>query len=274
MCRSCKSRTPATNSGNRRRRQPFDTIRTDPVTRNQLQQLVLFHAVAGREPRDLHRHAPSRLDVRPALRGPRGLGAGGRTAGLDRPPRPARARQPECVPSRDGAGHPTSIDLLEPHSEILQATDRLPYRQGVPLHSIIGNDRWTCEQGRSDGVVAVSSAQLGGVQSEIFVDASHTEIQRRLETSQEVMRILLRTPHSSRARHSSARIQASLLGRLAKPWRPGRRRPSTGRPASDTASATAGCRRRPRASRARASASRRCATSASHRLAHEALPSL
>jgi hypothetical protein len=36
------------------------------------------------------------------------------------------------------------------------------------------------------------------VQSEIFVDASHTEIQHRLETSQEVMRILLQ--HASTVR--------------------------------------------------------------------------
>jgi hypothetical protein len=40
-------------------------------------------------------------------------------------------------------------------------------------------------------VVAVSSAQLGGVQSDLFVDASHTGIQKRSETSAEVVRILL-----------------------------------------------------------------------------------
>ena len=40
-------------------------------------------------------------------------------------------------------------------------------------------------------MVAVSSARLAGVQSEIFVDASHTEILKRPETSSEVLRILL-----------------------------------------------------------------------------------
>jgi hypothetical protein len=88
-------------------------------------------------------------------------------------------------------GIPNSIDLLEPTSAILQATDRLPYRQGVQLHSIIGDDRWTLNEGESDGVVAVSSARLLGVQSEIFVDASHTEILKQSATSAEVLRILL-----------------------------------------------------------------------------------
>ena len=88
-------------------------------------------------------------------------------------------------------GIPTSVDLLEPSSAILQATTRLPYRQGVRLHSIIGDDRRTLTEGETDGVVAVSSARLIGVQSEIFVDASHTEILKRSKTSAEVLRILL-----------------------------------------------------------------------------------
>jgi len=88
-------------------------------------------------------------------------------------------------------GIPNSIDLLEPSSAILQATARLPYRQGVRLHSIIGDDRWTLGEGDSDGVVAVSSARLLGVRSELFVDASHTEILKQPATSREVMRILL-----------------------------------------------------------------------------------
>jgi pimeloyl-ACP methyl ester carboxylesterase len=92
-------------------------------------------------------------------------------------------------------GIPTSVDLLDPESHILQATNRLPYRQGVALHSIIGDDRWTCSEGRTDGVVAVSSARLGGVQSELFVDASHTGIQLKSETSAEVIRIL--TSHAA-----------------------------------------------------------------------------
>jgi pimeloyl-ACP methyl ester carboxylesterase len=88
-------------------------------------------------------------------------------------------------------GVPNSVDLLEPSSRILEQTTRLPYRQGVVLHAIIGDDRWTLSEGANDGVVAVSSAHLDGVQSEVVVDASHTEILKQSETSNEVLRILL-----------------------------------------------------------------------------------
>jgi pimeloyl-ACP methyl ester carboxylesterase len=89
-------------------------------------------------------------------------------------------------------GVPTSVDLLEPQSCILQATNSLPYNPAVALHSIIGDDRWSLSQGPSDGVVAVSSARIGGVQSELFVDAKHTEVQRDSETVREVTCILSR----------------------------------------------------------------------------------
>ncbi len=85
---------------------------------------------------------------------------------------------------------PNSVDLLEPNSEILQATERLPFRYGVALHTVLGDDRWTLTQGRSDGVVAVSSARLGGGQSELVVDAKHTEVQQVPPTVREVMCIL------------------------------------------------------------------------------------
>jgi pimeloyl-ACP methyl ester carboxylesterase len=85
---------------------------------------------------------------------------------------------------------PNSVDLLEPGSLILQATDRLPYRYGVSLHTILGDDGWSLIQGPSDGVVAVSSARLGGGQSELVVDAKHTDVQRVPPTVHEVICIL------------------------------------------------------------------------------------
>src|SRR5687768_9050394 len=63
---------------------------------------------------------------------------------------------------------------------------------GVTLHSIIGDDRWSPIQGPSDGVVAVSSARIGGVQSELLVDAKHTDAQRDSNTVREVICILSR----------------------------------------------------------------------------------
>jgi pimeloyl-ACP methyl ester carboxylesterase len=113
----------------------------------------------------------------------------------ERPDWVARHRQlvrdnPDAFREELKRGVPTSIDLLEPQSCVLQATDMLPYSPCVALHSIIGDDRWSPIQGRSDGVVAVSSARIAGVQSELLVDAKHTEVQRDPNTVREVICIL------------------------------------------------------------------------------------
>jgi hypothetical protein len=110
-----------------------------------------------------------------------------------------RARHAQLTRDNPGAfraelsrGVPTSVDLLEPDSQILEATTRLCFRPGIQLHSVIGDYEWTPSEGQTDGVVAVSSARLMGVQSELFVDAEHTRIQSRPETSSEVSCILIK----------------------------------------------------------------------------------
>ena len=85
---------------------------------------------------------------------------------------------------------PTSVDLLEPTSPILNATARLPYRLGVITHSIIGEGRYTVGSGPSDGVVPVESARLRGASSEMFVTARHSQLPHDDEVIVEVMRIL------------------------------------------------------------------------------------
>jgi pimeloyl-ACP methyl ester carboxylesterase len=171
-------------------KQPFNTIRTDPMTQAQLYNSFFFSPSP-----DVSRVIYIATPHRGSMYAGRCVGRVGSALVVEQPEWAERHAQlvrdnPDAFRYEMRRGIPTSIDLLEPSSEILQATDRLQYRQGVPLHSIIGDDRWTCAQGRGDGVVAVRSAQLGGVQSELFVDASHTEIQQRTETSQEVIRIL------------------------------------------------------------------------------------
>jgi hypothetical protein len=85
---------------------------------------------------------------------------------------------------------PTSIDLLESSSGILQALYRLPVSDSVKTHSIIGNGRYSLGDGRGDGIVGIDNAQHPGVASELFVPTTHTEIHRRRETICEVWRIL------------------------------------------------------------------------------------
>jgi len=170
---------------------PFDTIRTDGDTRMRLARSFFFTPSP-----DISCVIFIATPHRGSIYARRCVGK--ISSALVKEPPDWRARHAQLVRDNPGAfyeemsrGIPNSIDLLEPSSAILQATARLPYRQGVRLHSIIGDDRWTLGEGDSDGVVAVSSARLLGVRSELFVDASHTEILKQPATSREVMRILL-----------------------------------------------------------------------------------
>jgi pimeloyl-ACP methyl ester carboxylesterase len=172
-------------------KQPLNAIVTAPTTRAELERTFFF----GPSP-DISRVVYIATPHRGSIFATRCVGRASSALVRERPEWEARHQQlvrdnPYAFHEELARGIPTSVDLLEPSSRILEATNRLPYRAGVTLHSIIGDDRWTLSEGRSDGVVAVSSAQLGGVQSEIFLDASHTEIQRRPETSSELIRILL-----------------------------------------------------------------------------------
>ena len=85
---------------------------------------------------------------------------------------------------------PTSIDLLEPKSRLLQAIDGLPVRCRVRMHSVIGNHCRTLLRGRSDGVVLVASARETRAISERFVDATHAKTKSHPESIQEVLSIL------------------------------------------------------------------------------------
>lgn len=172
--------------------QPFNTIVTDPDTRARLAASFFFAPSP-----DIRRVVYIATPHRGSSDATRCIGRISSALVEERPDWVARHAQlvrdnPCAFRDELRRGIPTSIDLLEPQSCILQATDAVPYNQGVALHSIIGDDRWGPIQGRSDGVVAVSSARIGGVQSELFVDAKHTEVQRNSETVREVICILSR----------------------------------------------------------------------------------
>ena len=85
---------------------------------------------------------------------------------------------------------PTSIDMLEPDSTILNATLALPFRPGVALHTIAGDIRTNLRDGPTDGIVPLSSARLVGVRSEKIVAAKHTRLNRDPATVEEIIRIL------------------------------------------------------------------------------------
>lgn len=85
---------------------------------------------------------------------------------------------------------PTSIDLLDPDSELLSTIGRLPLEQRVQQHSIIGYGRWMPGSGDSDGVVPVTSARQPGVVDEKFVIEEHSKLTQNEEVIQQVIAIL------------------------------------------------------------------------------------
>lgn len=85
---------------------------------------------------------------------------------------------------------PTSFDVVDPNSLLLEGIYRLPLPPNLPTHTIVGGGWWSIHDGRSDGAVPVSSARLPGVQTEIMVNSQHTHLNRDAGTVCEVLRIL------------------------------------------------------------------------------------
>jgi pimeloyl-ACP methyl ester carboxylesterase len=173
----------------------FETVVTDHETRARLAEAFFFSPSP-----DIKRVIYIATPHRGSVQAQRCIGRISSALVEERPE--SRARHAQL--SRDNPGlfrpelsHrvPTSIDLLEPGSLVLQSTQCLLYGYGVSAHSIIGNDRWTIGEGPSDGVVPVSSARIAGMQSELIVDARHTQVQRHPSTVREVICIL--TSHAA-----------------------------------------------------------------------------
>lgn len=86
---------------------------------------------------------------------------------------------------------PTTVDMLQPSSGLLQAIESLRVPCWVSTHSIVGNSHASLTGDRDDCVVAVSSAHTPGAVSEIMVPASHTRVHHHPLAIQEVQRILI-----------------------------------------------------------------------------------
>jgi hypothetical protein len=177
---------------------PFNTIATDQATRNDLAAAFFFSPSP-----DIKRVIYIATPHRGSSDASRCVGRISSALVQERPEWVVRHEQ--LVRDNPGAFRkelerrvPTSVDLLEPNSQILQATDRLPYGGCVALNTILGDDRWTPWQGSSDGVVPVTSSRLGGGQTELVVDDRHSHVQRNAESVREVTCIL--TQHAAGGR--------------------------------------------------------------------------
>ena len=86
---------------------------------------------------------------------------------------------------------PTTVDLLEPDSSVLNAIERLRPPCWVTTHSVVGDVHVSVTGERDDWVVPVSSARTPGAVSEIAVPACHTKVHHHPLTVAELKRILV-----------------------------------------------------------------------------------
>lgn len=122
----------------------------------------------------------------------------GRAASLAvRSPPEAQAMHDMAVAMNPGAFKPeferrvpTTIDLLEPTSGMLQAIEVLRPACWVAVHSVVGTGHVSVTGGRDDCVVSEASAHTAGARSEIAVPATHTKVHHHPRTIAEVQRIL------------------------------------------------------------------------------------
>ena len=92
---------------------------------------------------------------------------------------------------------PTTIDLLEPSSELLQTIEKLRPPCWVTTHSIVGTGHHSLTGGYDDGVVSAASAHTTGAVSEVTVPATHTKVHHHPRAIVEVERILLQHLHEN-----------------------------------------------------------------------------
>ncbi|WP_145094994.1 esterase/lipase family protein [Rosistilla carotiformis] len=85
---------------------------------------------------------------------------------------------------------PSSVDLLRPTSQLLQALAATPSSRRVVIDSIIGDKLPLPRSGPSDLVVPVASAYRKEAESTAIVDATHTTILRSNATHQVLLKIL------------------------------------------------------------------------------------
>jgi hypothetical protein len=97
---------------------------------------------------------------------------------------------PNVFTNEVAARIPTSIDLLEPTSQLLQAIHGLPITPRVQMHSIIGASKQSSLFGTSDGVVSSDSAREGLELSERYVDSKHAKLTKHPESIQEIVLLL------------------------------------------------------------------------------------
>jgi len=176
---------------------PFDTMQMRPEVRQFMAPLFFFEPLpfVKRVVFIATPHAGSSLASR----------AVGRVASVTvRQPPQIRAIYEEVGAANPGVFQgdfqnavPTTVDILEPTSTILQAIKELRTPCWVTTHSVIGTAHQSLTGDADDCVVPASSARLPGTVSEIEVPATHTKVHHQPATVCELERILTQHLHES-----------------------------------------------------------------------------
>jgi pimeloyl-ACP methyl ester carboxylesterase len=176
---------------------PFDEIRMPPELRAQVEPAYFFRSQPFVK-RVVFIATPHRGSTLASL----GIG---RAASLTvRQPPAMQAIHDAVVRANPGAFRPdyerrlpTTVDVLEPDSSILQALHGLRPACWVTSHSIIGDAHRSPVGEGGDCIVPVSSARLPGVVSELTVPATHTRVHHHPRTVAELQRILVQHLHET-----------------------------------------------------------------------------
>lgn len=170
---------------------PFDQVAMSPALRNTFSKSIFFNP-SPRVTRVVYFATPHRGSAIASRL------IGRISSSLVRAPAQTEQEYAELVDHNPGVfsrevtrGVPTSIDILEPKSQLLQAIDRLPIRCGVSTHSIIGDFGVTLKLGRSDGVVPVKNALDPHAITQRIVHATHSGVKDHPAAIAEFQEILL-----------------------------------------------------------------------------------
>src|SRR5262249_20331146 len=74
---------------------------------------------------------------------------------------------------------PTSIDMLNPNSQVLKTIATLRTNPCVRFHTVYGYGRFNICEGQGDGIVSIQSATSFPAVSQLGVRASHTTVHRK-----------------------------------------------------------------------------------------------
>ena len=170
--------------------EPFDRLRIPAAMRSRVRPAYFFEPVP-QVTRIVCIATPHRGSILASL----GVGRAASLA-VKAPPE-AQALHDAAVTMNPGAFKPdfekrvpTTIDLLEPSSDLLQAIEGLRPACWVAVHSVVGTGHVSLTGGRDDCVVSEASAHTAGARSEIGVPATHTKVHHHPDTIHEVQRIL------------------------------------------------------------------------------------